>query len=118
MNTPAQALIFSTDGFAHRADLAARAEAKAVKLSRHAHPHVGLVRLHVKRETPHAGAPYFAVRATAEAAGPDYVAHTKSAEPLTAINAAFDQLERAATKAARAWKNRQRAGSLMEAGTA
>jgi ribosome-associated translation inhibitor RaiA len=118
MNTPARTLILSTDGFAHRADLATHAEAKAMKLSRHAHPHVGLVRLHVKRETPHAGAPYFSTRATAEAAGPDYVAHARSPEPITAINAAFDQLERAATKAARAWRTRKRAGSLLEAGAA
>lgn len=108
MNTNSTPLIFSTEGFANRTDLAVHAEEKTAKLLRHAHPHVGLVRVHVKRETPHSRPPSFAVRAIAETAGPDYVAHSESTEPTTAINAVFSKLERSVAAAARARKHRQR----------
>ena len=108
MNSNPTNLIFSTEGFANRADLAMHSEDKMAKLLRHAQPHVDRVRVHVKREAPHSRAPYFAVCATAESAGPNYVAHAESAEPVVAINAAFDKLERSVLAAARARTHQRR----------
>jgi ribosomal subunit interface protein len=108
MNTTRPSLIVSTEGFANRAHLTWYTEEKMAKLLRHAHPYVGLVRVHVKRETPHSHPPYFAVRAIVQTAGPDHLAHAEATEPATAINAAFDKLERRVTAAARERKRRQR----------
>ena len=116
MNPNSEDLIFSTEGFANRADLAAHTEEKVAKLLRHAHPHVGLVRVHVKRETPHSHPPCFVVRAIAETAGPDYLAHSEAIEPVTAINTAFDKLERLVTASARARKHWQRRSVPMALG--
>jgi ribosome-associated translation inhibitor RaiA len=114
MNTNPPSLILSTAGFANRADLAAHVTEKMAKLLRHVYPQVGLVRVHVKRETPHSCPPYFAVRAIVETAGPDYLVHAEASEPATAIDTAFDKLERAATAAARARKHRQRHAAAVE----
>jgi len=117
MNTSHPPVILSTEGFTLRSDLVAHAEEKAGKLQRHLHPHVECVRLHVKRHTPHTDAPLFAVCATAEeSAGPDFVVHAASPEPVTAINAAFDKLERAVAAAARARKHWQRHDCPVEVG--
>lgn len=108
MNTSPAQVIVSIEGFAHRSDLATHAEEKAAKLLRHLHPPIGCVRLHVRREAPHSRAPFFTVCARAETAGTDYVAHAEASEPVTAINAACDKLERAAAAAARARRHEQR----------
>lgn len=100
MNVTKPRVIVSTEGFSVRPDLILHVEAKAAKLRRHQVPRVGHVRIHVRRETPHAGAPVFAVSAAAETRGPDLVAHGSAAKPETAINAAFVKLERAAKAAA------------------
>jgi ribosome-associated translation inhibitor RaiA len=105
MNIAVQPMIFSTDDFAHRADLAEHAEQKVAKLLRRAHTCAGLVKVHVRREAPHSRPAYFIARASVETPGPDFVAHAEAAEPLAAINAVFDKLERLAT--ARARKQRQ-----------
>lgn len=115
MNPPAQNLIFTTAGIALRGDLVAHAEEKTAKLRRHLHPHIGLVRVHLKHETPHSSAPYFAVRANAETAGPDFVTHARASEPITAINLTFDKLERLATAVAQARQHRERRAASLEA---
>jgi ribosome-associated translation inhibitor RaiA len=113
MNTNRSSMTLSTAGFTNRADLAAHVNEKVTKLLRHVHPQTGLVRVHVKRETPHSRPPYFAVRAIVEIAGPDYFAHSEATEPAAAIDAAFDKLERSATAAARARKHWQRHARLI-----
>lgn len=105
MNATPNPVLLSTENFAARASLALLVDLKAVKLLRHANPHVDLVRIHVKRETPHSRAPYFAARATAEHAGLDHVAHAEGSEPEAAVVAVIGKLERALTAAARARKH-------------
>ncbi|HEX2855331.1 MAG TPA: HPF/RaiA family ribosome-associated protein [Opitutaceae bacterium] len=100
MNTSSPKILLSTEGFLTSLDLIDYADGKAAKLLRHEHPRVHLVRLHLKRETPHSGAPHFSARATAEHAGPDHVVHASGSHPEAAINAAVDKLERALTGAA------------------
>lgn len=94
MNT-IPSLIVTADGFVLRPELMVRANEKAAKLIRHHQPHAIRVRLHLAREVPHTDAPRFAVRATAEHAGPDHVVHAFGFEPDAAVNAAFSKLERA-----------------------
>jgi len=105
MNTTSPDLIFSTEGFTNRADLAAHAEEKAKKLRRRLHPRIDLVRVHIKHESPHSSPAHFAVRATAVTAGPDLVAHAESTEPTAALNAAFEKLERALAASAGALRH-------------
>ncbi|MEY4938813.1 MAG: hypothetical protein RIQ93_548 [Verrucomicrobiota bacterium] len=106
-------LILAAEGFTLPAGLADHAEAKAVKLRRHGTPSIGDLRIHVRLYSPHDGAAQFAVLATAETRGVDFVAHSSAAKPLAAINAAFVKLERAATAAAGVRKhNRHRTASV------
>jgi ribosome-associated translation inhibitor RaiA len=116
MNTNPPSLILSTAGFANRADFTTHVNEKVTKLLRHVHPQLGLVRVHVKRETPHSRPAYFAARAIVETAGPDYLAHAEAAEPETAIDVAFDKLERAVTAAVRARKHQQKHDSPVALG--
>jgi ribosome-associated translation inhibitor RaiA len=116
MNTNPPSLILSTAGFTNRAELVDHVTDKLSKLLRHAHPQAGLVRVHVKRETPHSCPPYFAVRAIVETAGPDYLAHSEATEPATAVDEAFDKLERSMAAAARARKHRQRHAASVKMG--
>jgi ribosome-associated translation inhibitor RaiA len=116
MNTNPPSLILSTAGFANRADLTTHVNEKLAKLLRHVHPQMGLMRVHVKRETPHSRPPYFSVRAIVETAGPDFLALSAATEPVTAIDTAFDQLERSVTAAARARKHWQRHARLVGMG--
>ena len=113
-NNPAQVL-FTTEGFPAHPELNAFAVDKAAKLLRHTHPPVNLVRLHLKRETPHRGAAFFAARATTEQAGPDHVAHT---EPEAAIMSAIDKLERALVASTGARKHQQHHPHAVELGAA
>lgn len=106
MNTSPSHVLLHTEGFALRDELSAHAEMKAGKVLRHSHPRVHLVRLTVKRHTPHSSAPFFAVRATAENEGPDHIVHADGAEPETAINEAMHKLERALAASAGARKHR------------
>lgn len=115
MNTSPSQVLLHTEGFAPREELIAHAEAKAGKVLRHSHPRVHLVRITVKRHTPHSGAPFFAVRATTENEGPDHVVHADGAEPETAINEAMHKLERALTATAGAHKHRLHQSSLAKA---
>lgn len=100
MNVTNPRVIVAGEGFSVHPDLILHAEAKAAKLRRHRISRVGHVRIHVRREMPHEGTPFFAVAATAETRGPDLVAHGSATKPETAINAAFVKLERAAQVAA------------------
>lgn len=95
MNTSTQKILLTTEGFLTSLDLIDHAGEKAAKLLRHEHPRVHLVRIHVKRETPHSGVPHFSARATAEHAGPDHVVHASGSQPEAAVNVAVDKLERA-----------------------
>jgi ribosome-associated translation inhibitor RaiA len=105
MNTPSQKVLLTTEGFLTSIDLIDHAEGKAAKLLRHEHPRVHLVRIHVKRETVHSGAPRFSARAMAERFGPDHVVHATGGQPETAVNAAIDKLERAVLSAVGAAKH-------------
>ena len=107
MTTTPPQVLFTTEGFPARPELNAFAADKAAKLLRHSHPRVNLVRLHLKRETPHRGAAIFCARATIEQAGPDHVVHATATEPETAIKSAVDKLERALTTSAGARKHQQ-----------
>lgn len=114
MNTSPSPVLLHTEGFAMREELTAHAEAKADKLLRHSHPRVHRVRINVKRHTPHSGASFFAVRATAENEGPDHIVHADGAEPETAINEAMHKLERALAASAGARKHRMHRASLAK----
>ena len=100
MNTSRPNVIFSTEGFAAHADLAAHADEKAVKLLRHAHPRTLLVRINLRLEKPHSGTPHFLARASAEGEGPDHVAHAVGVRPESAINGVVDKLERSISASA------------------
>lgn len=106
MNASPSRVLLTTDGFTARPELTAHAETKAARLFRHSHPHVHLVRIGVKRNLPHSGAPFFAARATAEHEGPDHVSHAEGMEPEAAINEVVDKLERSLTAAAGKRKHR------------
>lgn len=93
-------VILLAEGFTVRPALAAHAEARAVKLRRHESPRVGQVRVHIRREKSRNGPARFAVSATGETRGLDFVAHSSAARPEIAINAAFATLERAVAGAA------------------
>ena len=95
MNPTEPKVIISVEGFAARGEFTHQAEVKTAKLRRHRLARIGDLRLHVKRETPHDGPPFFVVTANAESSGPDYIAHGRGAEPEIALNAAFERLERA-----------------------
>ena len=113
MNNAPSRVLLHTEDFALRDELATHAEAKAGKVLRHSHPRVHLVRLTVKRHTPHSGAPFFAVRAIAENEGPDHVVHADGAAPESAINEAVNKLERALAGSAGARRhNLRRASSI------
>jgi len=116
-NNPAQVL-FTTEGFPAHPELNAFAADKAAKLLRHTHPPVNLVRLHLKRETPHRGTAFFAARATTEQAGPDHVAHASATEPEAAIMSAIDKLERALVASTGARKHQQHHPHAVELGAA
>jgi hypothetical protein len=105
MNDTPSRILLQTEGFALRAELTAHAEAKAGKVLRHSSPRVHRVRFNVKRETPHAGAPFFAVCAIAENDGRDQVVHADGVEPESAINEAVHKLERALADSAEARKH-------------
>ena len=107
MNTSPPKIIVTTEGFPIRPELTAHAEEKGAKLLRHTHPRVSAVKLHVKRETPHAGPVSFSVRATAEHSGPADVVHAEASQPDAAIRSAIDKLERALTTSAGARKHEQ-----------
>lgn len=107
----ASPLLFTAEGFAARADLIALADAKVAKLLRHRSPSVGRVRVHLKLETPHEGLPVFAACATADTAGPDFVAHGSGDEPEAAVHAVFDRLERALADAAGVRKHKRHAAA-------
>lgn len=100
-------VILAAEGFKVPAGLADHAEAKAAKLRRHETPSIGDLRIHLRRESPGDGSPQFAILATAETRGADFVAHSSAAEPLTALNAAFAKLERAVTAAAGVRKHKR-----------
>lgn len=108
---PATPLLLTAEGFTARADLIALAEAKAAKLLRHRVPAVSRVRVHVKLETPHEGPPLFAACATADTAGPDFIAHGSGDEPEAAVHAVFDRLERAIADAAGLRKHKRHAAA-------
>ena len=105
MNTSRPNVIFSTEGFTAHADLATRAEEKAVKLLRHAHPRTLLVRINLRLEKPHSGTPHFLARASAEGGGPDHVAHAIGVRPEAALNGVIDKLERVLSACAGARKH-------------
>jgi|GEM_PF-3355216 len=107
MNTSPQKIIVTTEGFPIRPELTAHAEEKGAKLLRHTHPRVNVVRLHIKRETPHVGPISFSVRATAEHNGPAAVVHAEAPQPEAALRSAIDKLERALTTTAGARKHEQ-----------
>ena len=100
MNLSEPKTLFSAEGFSARPELIVHAEAKATKLRRHETFQIGHVRLHVRRERPHNGTTRFTVSATAETRGADFVAHSSAGLPESAINSAFDKLERAVAEAA------------------
>jgi ribosome-associated translation inhibitor RaiA len=108
MNTPNHNVLFSAEGFSARPELLDHAEEKAGKLVHH-HSMQGhrLVRLHVKHEKPHSSAPQFSVCATVLQHGRDHVAHATAAEPSTAINEAFEKLDRTLVASVRLWKHRR-----------
>ena len=106
MKTSPAHVLLTTEGFSPRDDLALLAEAKGAKILRHLNPRVHLVRVHVKRQAPRSGAPFFAARATAENEGPDHVTHAEGAEPATAVNQVIAKLERALAGTAGARKHR------------
>jgi hypothetical protein len=105
MNTSRPNVIFSTEGFAAHAELAAHAEEKSVKLLRHAHPRTLLIRINLRLEKPHSGTPHFLARASAEGDGPDHVAHAVGVRPESAINGVVDKLERVLSACAGARKH-------------
>lgn len=111
MNNPTSRLILTSEGFSPREEDRAHADEKAAKVLRHVNPRVDLVRLHLKRETPHSAPVRFTARATAEHAGPDHVIHAEADEPSTAINTAFAKLERVLTAAAGVRKHDRHADS-------
>jgi ribosome-associated translation inhibitor RaiA len=100
MNSSNAKVLLLAEGFTVRPAVTALAEKKAAKLRRHEAPRVGNVRIHVRREKPRNGVPRFAVSATGETRGLDFVAHSSGATPETALNSAFATLERAVTAAA------------------
>jgi ribosome-associated translation inhibitor RaiA len=100
MNFTEPTTLLSAEGFSARPELTVHAEAKAAKLRRHANPRIGHVRLHVCLETPREGTPRFAVVATAETRGLDFVAHGLAPVPESAISEAFVKLERSVSAAA------------------
>lgn len=100
MNPTNPKVILLAEGFTARPAVTTLAENKATKLRRHESPRVGVVRIHIRREKPRNGEPRFAVSATGETRGLDFVAHSSGATPETAINAAFTTLERAVSGAA------------------
>lgn len=106
MNASPSRILLHTDGFALRDELTAHAEAKAAKVLRHTHPRVHLVRVAVRLNTPHSGAPFFSARATAENEGPDHIVHADGVEPEVAINEVMRKLERALADSAGARKHR------------
>jgi ribosome-associated translation inhibitor RaiA len=108
MNTTAPSLLFSTEGFGPRADLLAHASAKADKVLRHAHPRVTAVRVHVKHELRHSSVATFTALAIAQSPGQEFLVHAEAGEPATAINLAFNRLERSLATVARARKHGQR----------
>jgi ribosome-associated translation inhibitor RaiA len=99
MNQTEPKTILYTEGFHARFELNAHVDAKAAKLRRHEHPRIGHVRIHIRRETPHSDAPRFSVSASAESRGADFIAHGTGGIPESAINTAFDKLERAVAAA-------------------
>jgi len=114
MNLTEPKVILSAEGFSAHAALIAHAEAKAAKLRRHESPRVGHVRIHIRRETLRDAPARFTVAATGETRGMDFVAHSASAEPETAINAAFGKLERAVTAAAGVRKHSRHCAPVAE----
>lgn len=100
MNPTEPKTILYTEGFHARFELNVLVDAKALKLRRHEYPRIGHVRIHIRRETPHSAAPRFCVSASAESRGPDFIAHGTGGIPESAINTAFDKLERAIAAAA------------------
>jgi ribosome-associated translation inhibitor RaiA len=118
MNLSEPKTILSAEGFSARIELTAHVEAKAAKLRRHEFPRIGHVRIHVRRETPQNDAPRFTVSATAESRGADFVAHGFGGIPESAINTAFDKLERAVAAAAGERKHDLRHPHAIELPTA
>lgn len=108
MNPTNPKVILLAEGFTVRPAVTTLAETKATKLRRHEVPRVGTVRIHIRREKPRNGVPRFAVSATGETRGLDFVAHSSGATPETAINAAFTTLERAVSAAAGVRKTKRR----------
>ena len=108
MNLSEPKTLLSAEGFNARPELVAHVEAKAMKLRRHEIFQIGHVRLHVRHERPHNGTTRFMVSATAETRGADFVAHSSAGVPESAINSAFDKLERAVAEAAGEWKHNLR----------
>src|SRR5687767_12883809 len=53
MNSPTSRLILTSEGFSPRPEDRTHADEKAAKVLRHTNPRVDLIRLHLKRETPH-----------------------------------------------------------------
>jgi ribosome-associated translation inhibitor RaiA len=118
MTTTPPQVLFTTEGFPVRPELNAFAADKTAKLLRHTHPRVNVVRLHLKRETPHRGAAFFSARASTEQAGPDHVVHATSTEPETAIKSAVDKLERALATSTGARKHQQHHPRAVDLGAA
>jgi ribosome-associated translation inhibitor RaiA len=114
MNLSEPKTLLSAEGFSARPELVAHVEVKATKLRRHETFQIGHVRLHVRHERPHNGTMRFTVSATAETRGADFVAHSSAGLPESAINSAFDKLERAVAEAAGEWKHNQRHPRAIE----
>ena len=114
MNLSEPKTLLSAEGFSARPELVAHVEMKATKLRRHETFQIGHVRLHVRHERPHNGTTRFTVSATAETRGADFVAHSSAGVPESAINSAFDKLERAVAEAAGEWKHNQRHPRAIE----
>lgn len=107
MNPTNPKVILLAEGFTVSPAVNTLAESKAAKLRRHESPRVGIVRIHVRREKPRNGVPRFAVSATGETRGLDFVAHSSGATPAIALNVAFATLERAVSGAAGVRKTRR-----------
>jgi ribosome-associated translation inhibitor RaiA len=116
MNPTEPTTILYTEGFHARDELRMRVDMKAAKLRRHEHPRVGHVRIHIRRETPHSDA-RFSVSAIAELRGILFNAHGLGGTPESAINTAFDKLERAVAEAAGARKRKLRHARAVEFST-
>lgn len=86
-------VLLHTEGFVARAELSTLAERKAAKLCRHA-GRLERLRLNIVREALRGSEPRFAVVAVLQRASADAVIHATAAHPETALNEAFDKLER------------------------